>query len=112
MMRKILALLLIVFAVAACKKDKVENSAPPAPLVYTSLTASDTMLALGVVPTISAVATGDDILYFWSASYGSIIGSGATVQWTVCHADTFRITCKVKDKYDAELSKSVLMHVH
>ena len=112
-MKKLLILLAALTVLASCKKDK-ENGTDETqnPLVFTSLTASDTSIIVTDVPVITAVATGDELQYVWSASYGSFIGSGSQVQWTVCHADTFRIWCKVKDKYGEEITKSVKMWVH
>jgi hypothetical protein len=63
------------------------------------------------VNNITATATGSGLTYQWKASYGTIIGSGASVKWTVCHADTFTITCDVQDDQGHKESKTVAVHV-
>jgi len=45
------------------------------------------------------------------ATYGTFVGSGNTVQWTVCHADNFIITCEVVDKNNHSDTKSVTIKV-
>lgn len=64
---------------------------------------------------IVAVVGGDDLKYTWLSTdldgnnYGTIIGSGNDVQWSICHTARFRVTCTVSDKYDHSESKSVLI---
>jgi hypothetical protein len=101
---------LVVFMVS-CKKN--DNNAPNtgAPLKFISLTTSDTTIAVNGVTTLTAVATGDGLTYTWSSLYGTIIGSGAVVQWTVCHADHFKIICEVMDVNNNTAKDSVFVNV-
>jgi hypothetical protein len=62
--------------------------------------------------TFTADASGDGITYHWSATYGTFVGSGATVNWTVCHSATFVITCEVKDSAGNSVKKQRSIKVH
>ena len=110
-MKKIALLLLLVSAiiVISCKKEKTDTTPvdQQTPLAFTSLTASDTIIRVNMLTTLTAVATGDELTYTWDCEYGSVLGSGNQVQWTVCHADTFWITCTVTDKYKATQKKTI-----
>jgi hypothetical protein len=100
----------IVIILAACSK-----SSDPAPdnaaatLKFTSLVVTDTLLKVNDVTTITASATGEELTYTWTADFGTFIGSGNTVQWTVCHADKFTINCKVTDKNNNSETKNVVV---
>lgn len=97
----------------SCNKEKTSDEPGPQPaqLEYKSLSAQDTIMAITDINTIVADASGDGLSFHWSASYGNFIGSGSTVQWTVCHADKFRITCEVRDQYGHSASKDVYVRV-
>lgn len=77
---------------------------------FISLVPKDTAIQVNGITTITANATGSDLSYKWTASYGTFIGSGSTVQWTVCHSDKFRITCEVKDDNGHSDSKEIYIH--
>lgn len=88
---------------ASCKKGS-EPTPQPTPFKFESLTAGATEIVFSVNPStqITAVATGDGLKYYWSASAGDILGSGDRITYTAnpgCCGGTQRITCKVKDKY-------------
>lgn len=112
-MKRYFALLLIVVAglTAACTKSS-DDPQPPAGsnFTFSSLQASDTIVKVNGLITLTADAAGEGLAYKWSATYGTFVGSGATVQWTVCHKATFTITCQVTDKYNHSESKSVVVH--
>lgn len=114
-MYKFIYSILIIIAVAliSCSKDNSgdEPGPDPAQLEYKSLIAQDTIMSITDINTIAANATGDGLSFHWTASYGNFIGSGSTVQWTVCHADKFRITCEVRDQYGHTESKDVYVRV-
>jgi hypothetical protein len=74
---------------------------------FTSLISQDSVIAVNGVTTITATATGSGLTYHWTASYGSFIGSGSKVKWTVCHSDKFTITCDVKDDQGHLDSKTI-----
>lgn len=109
----LLATLLVLF-VASCKKETEDP--PPVdqrtPLVFNELSASADTVRVSEYTTLTATATGDELTFTWTPEYGTIIGSGASVQWNVCHPDIFTITCEVQDKYGEKLSKSVDIHVN
>ncbi|MEI6900365.1 MAG: hypothetical protein WCL00_10845 [Bacteroidota bacterium] len=96
----------MVFAFA-CSKSSTTPSNGSTTLKFENLVANDTVLKVNGVTTITAQAQGDGLTYTWTEGYGTFIGSGAKVQWTVCHSDKFVITCTIKDKYNKSDSKSV-----
>jgi len=111
-MRKAIAFICLITIVifASCKKTQTD----PEPTAgsnfqFTSLVAADTVLKVNDITTITAQATGDGLTYKWTASYGTFIGSGATVQWTVCHSDRFTINCEVTDENNHSETKSVIV---
>ena len=112
-MKRYVIILLSVFMVMAvsCSK-KSESTGSNTPLVFTSLNASDSTMAVNGLITFSASASGDGLSFHWTASYGSFVGSGALVKWTVCHADNFTVTCEVKDANGNSATKQRIIHVH
>jgi hypothetical protein len=113
-MRNLLLILLIITGaiLSSCKKDTNDDTNPPEnrnPLVFSSLIA-DSVAKVGAFTPLSAVATGDGLTYTWTPEYGTIIGSGPNVEWTICHSDFFTITCEVQDQYGEKQSKEVIIH--
>lgn len=104
---KKLIIIIIVFAVFACKKKSDTPPDSATPLNFISLTVADSVLYVNVPATFTATATGDDLTYTWSSEWGTFIGSGAVVQWSACHADKFTITCIVEDKYNQSQTKNL-----
>jgi len=85
-------LILVLLAVSGCNK-------PP---VVISLTPSTTELARGVSCTVTCVASDpntDDVLtYAWTASGGTISGTGSTVSWTAPTTEgNYTVTVTVSD---------------
>ena len=106
----LVTILITVFIISCSKSTPApENSIP---LKFTSLVPQDTVLPVNGITNITANATGSGLNYQWTASYGSFIGSGSTVKWSVCHADKFTITCQVKDDNGHSDSKTVSINVH
>lgn len=98
---------------AACSKS--ETPADPgagANFKFSSLVAADTVIKVNDITSISANATGDGLSYVWTASYGTFVGSGATVQWTVCHQAKFTISCLVTDQYNHSETKTIIVRSH
>jgi hypothetical protein len=100
---------------ASCKKGSSEP-AQPTPFKFESLTADATEIVYSINPStkITAVATGDGLKYYWSASAGDILGSGDRVTYTAnpgCCGGANTITCKVKDKYSNVDAKQVSINV-
>ena len=110
-MKRILFFLVIttVIGFASCKKSETPADTSITPFTYTSLVVSDTLIKLNEFATITATATGDELSYKWTSEsgFGTFIGSGASVQWSVCHADAFVISCQVTDKYNHSETKNV-----
>ncbi|MFH0866487.1 MAG: PKD domain-containing protein [Bacteroidota bacterium] len=100
---------IIVIVFGACKKEDAIN--PPddngLPLDFVSLVAQDTIIDINGYTNIKATATGDGLYYTWSFLAGAIIGSGSDVQYTVCHAGKFKVTCEVADANSNKLTKDV-----
>lgn len=105
-----------IFLLTSCKKDSGEPVANQTPFKFETLTAEATEIVFSSNPStkITAVATGDGLKYYWSASAGDIIGSGAKVTYTAnanCCGGSQTITCKVKDKYGKADVKQVSINV-
>lgn len=112
-MKKIILLLFVSSFVLcySCKKDK--SSSVPTPFAFTSLMATDSLVNVNTVTHVIATASGDDLTYSWSSAdlngnvYGTIIGGGEDIQWSICHNDRFVVTCTVSDKYNNTATKTV-----
>jgi hypothetical protein len=108
----ILCLVTFVILAACSKSTTTPDPGAGANFKFSSLTAADTVIKVNDVTTITAVAAGDGLAYKWTASYGTFVGSGATVQWTVCHQSKFNITCLVTDQYNHSETKSIVVRSH
>ena len=79
--------------------------------VITDLTANPSSVELGGISTITCDATdadGDNLTYSWSATSGSISGSGSTVTYTApSTGGIYTITCTVLDGNGGEDSGTV-----
>jgi len=118
-MKKLLLLMLIsgLIVCYSCKK-KDNSTGDPTPFQYKSLVASDTLVTVNDVISITADATGDGLSYSWESTdmdgnvYGTIIGSGSQVQWSICHQSKFKVSCAVSDKYSHSETKTVYIRSH
>jgi len=106
-----IALILVVAVFSSCKKDKTPEAPIQKPLTFTLLSSSNDSMFVGDITTLTAVATGDGLTYTWSSEWGTFVGSGASVQWSACHAALFTVYCEVKDKYNASIKKSIFINV-
>ncbi len=88
--------------IVSCKKDKATTT----PLVFSSLTAEADSVAVNALLKIDAVATGDNLTYTWEST-GNIVGTGATVNFTICHSDVFTVKCTVTDNASNSASKTI-----
>ena len=103
--------MLILALIAGCKKKEATTPAST-PLQYNSLAAVNTTVAVNATTKITASATGEGLTYNWSASNGTIIGSGNEVNYgTPCCAGTATVTCVVKDSGGSSESKSLTMTI-
>ncbi|NVO03689.1 MAG: hypothetical protein HXX09_13415 [Bacteroidetes bacterium] len=99
----VLALLILGLFIVSCKKDKQPVSNP---LVFTSLAAAADSVEVNQLMRINAVATGDELSYAWEST-GNIVGSGASVDFTICHSDYFTVKCTVTDASANSESKTI-----
>ncbi|MGE5425148.1 MAG: hypothetical protein ACM3N9_07270 [Syntrophothermus sp.] len=106
-------ILIILFSLSLLSCSKKEDTTPSATgLTFEKLVASDTVMAVNGLTTLTATASGQGLNYEWASEYGTFIGSGNTVQWTVCHADRFRITCSVTDKSNNISKKEIYIRTY
>ena len=114
-MRSFLAIFSLVTIVVLASCSKSTTTTDPGAggnFKFSSLVAADTVIKVNDITSISASATGEGLTYKWTASYGTFVGSGATVQWTVCHQAKFTITCLVTDQYSHSETKSIIVRSH
>ncbi len=115
-MKKLLLLLVASTFILCYSCKKKDTNTQTTPFVFSSLTASDTIVVVNASLHIVAVASGDDLTYSWTSAdmdgnnYGTIIGSGSDVQWSICHSSHFKVNCTVADKYNNSGTKSVYIH--
>jgi hypothetical protein len=108
-------LLISIFAcviIVSCSKSSstpAENNGME--FKFVSLTPSDSVMTVNGIITITAHATGTGLKYKWTSEYGTFIGSGSSVQWTVCHSDDFKIDCEVTDGNSNSDKKETRIHV-
>ncbi|MCX6280161.1 MAG: hypothetical protein NT004_19025 [Bacteroidetes bacterium] len=112
-MKKIFAIICLISVILSGVSCSKKESAPSATvLTFNSLAAVDTVIKVNDITTITANAIGDGVTYKWSATYGTFIGSGAQVQWTVCHEAKFTITCEVTDQNNNSQTKQIVIRSH
>ena len=89
------------------KKGEKQNHPP----IISSLTANPTSVSPGAVSTITCIASdpdGDALSYIWSATGGTISGSGSQIGWTApASTGTYTITCVVSDGKGGSDTKNV-----
>ena len=102
----------LIVALASCKKSSTTPDSSSGTFKFTSIVANDTVILVNEVTTLTANATGEGLTYTWTCDFGTFIGSGNTVQWTVCHADNFIINCTVTDKNSNSASKAITIRTH
>lgn len=111
MKKLILSSMLALLLFAGCKKNEATTPVST-PLQYSSLAALNTTVAVNATTKITATATGEGLTYNWSASNGTIIGSGNEITYgTPCCAGTATVTCVVQDSGGGSESKSVTMTI-
>lgn len=112
---KTVLIMLILFSltIVACKKEEKAQPTVTSPLQFNSLSAQNTTIAIGATTKITASATGDGLIYSWSASAGDIIGNGSEITYgaPTCCAGQNSITCTVKDVGGNSQVKSVTINV-
>jgi hypothetical protein len=104
--------MVILVALAACKKSSTTPDNNSGAFKFTSLVSNDTVIKVNEVANLTANATGEGLTFTWTCDFGTFIGSGNAVQWTVCHADNFTINCAVTDKNGNSATKSIVIRTH
>lgn len=105
--------ILFCMGIHACSKDDDSVDDPSVgyeDFAFIELKASsDTIRAGFGRAAITAVATGAQLQYHWSACTGTISGSGKMVEFhtSFCTMGTFTITCIVKDKRGYSDTKTI-----
>ena len=96
---------------SSCSKD--DDNGGDLPLVFESLTAENDTIPLGGTSRIVAVASGGNLVYNWSVTAGTILGSGSEVTYTTdpCEPGEHTITCRVEDSRAASETKTVKVFV-
>lgn len=80
--------------------------------IYKSLTATQLQIDAGQYTEITADVLGADLTYTWKSNPpGSIVGEGNVILFTICHADTFEVSCEVSDRFGNSETKSVMIKV-
>ena len=92
--------------------DKKDDNNPDS-IVFSDLFAENDTVFIGDTTMVTAVATGEELAYIWSASKGDIDGYGNKVKYLAppCQPGDFTISCIVKDKSDNEKTKSITINV-
>lgn len=123
MKSKVFFILFLISISFACKKQEIiddnnNNNPNLSNFKFTELVAADSMLRIGSLIDIEAIASGDNLIYTWISKdpngdiYGTFFGSGSKVKWAVCHADIFYISCTVTDKHNKSETKTISIRVN
>lgn len=106
------------FAVSCTVTDKYDNShtetaeiAVVMELVFSGITASDTLLPPGITSVLTAFASGEEIDYTWTSSAGQITFNGNKAEFNSDITGNFLVTCQIRDKYDVVLEESIELEV-
>ncbi len=106
-MKTMMAALVLLGMVLAfgCKKDT--TSAGTGDIQFVSLVVERDSVPITVMTNVKATATGSNLSYSWKCDneLGVFEGSGAQVQFTICHGGKFKITCEVKDNANHSATK-------
>lgn len=106
--------LVTLISFSACKKEeKTQPTVTSTPLQFNSLSAQSNTIAIGATTKVTASATGEGLIYTWSASAGDIIGNGSEITYgaPTCCSGQNSITCTVKDAGGNSQVKSLTINV-
>lgn len=108
-MKRIVQTGLLLLALITSCEEKPNGGDPTEVLKFESLVADDNQISPGETTQITAIATGYQLEYHWSATLGDILGSGAEVEYATspCHIGTNEISCTVKDGNGESETKTV-----
>lgn len=85
---------LVLLTGVSCQKEVEEDYVP---LVFKSLTATNTTFNMGSSVMVSADVQGTNVQYFWSYNSGSISGSGNYITYSNDEAGYHTLICTVQD---------------
>ena len=107
-MKSWIYILLALAVFCKCKEDNEEEQLPQ-DLEFHSLIAEKDSAYAGEEVKIKATASGTDLNYFWSASLGDILGSGAEVVYVTspCQVGTNQVTCKITNGKNQSETKTI-----
>ena len=112
-MKYIILTLLIAFAVISSSCSS-HTTAPvsgdftgDSEFTFDKLTSGNTTIEINGSTPVTAVATGKDLKYIWSAREGVVLGEGSNVSYTICHATTDIITCQITDYRNKSITKDI-----
>jgi|GEM_PF-5305163 len=108
-MKYILLVLAVLLVFVSCKKKEAEVNDEP--FEFISLTASDTFPSINEYTTLTATTKGSDLTYTWNYHAGVVVGSGAVVQFVLCHSERVDVTCDVSNSSGQVLSKTIQIDV-
>jgi len=96
----------------SCKKEDPPSVSQP--LVFSQLVAEKYRIHPGESTTITATASGDQLLYTWRATAGDILGSGSLITYISppCTIGSNEISCTVSDKANNSLTKKIVIEVY
>lgn len=108
MKKIVLVILVLSLLIPACGEDN-DLEDPSVPLEFISLQAGKSALKVGETTTIKATAKGSNLVYYWSATLGDILGSGPEVIYaaSICQVGINKITCKITGGNNQSASKTI-----
>lgn len=78
-------------------------------LLFTGIAATDTLVPLNYPIALTAYATGDDIVFDWSANEDLVQTNGANAVFTATSPGQYTINCKVTDKLGNTESRQLML---
>ncbi|MDP2236434.1 MAG: hypothetical protein Q8J88_08375 [Bacteroidales bacterium] len=95
-MKQILFLSLVVFMLFSCKKSEVPKKISNE-IEIISLDASFRTIKAWDTTSITVIAKGENLSYFWEANHGDIKGNGSQIKYAAgnCCVGLNTITCRV-----------------
>jgi hypothetical protein len=100
--------LLLALILVSCGKDDQQEE-PEEPLEFISLQAGKSTIKVGETTSIKAVAKGSNLVYYWSATLGDILGSGPEVIYaaSICQVGKNTVICKITNGKNQSESKAI-----
>jgi hypothetical protein len=106
-------IILLVGGFIACDKNQPQPGGETDNLVFDLLKSSKDTLQNGEQALIQAIASGTDLVYFWGASSGDILGSGSSVYYvpSPCVSGEVSVNCKIEDAFSNSDQKTIKLYV-